>query len=52
MLCWRGNCNLTHNTIVDNNRGAYQEGVILGSSYGGSFTLRNNIIAGHSTGVY
>jgi hypothetical protein len=50
--CWRGNCNLTHNTIVDNDRGTNQEGVVLGSSYGGSFTLRNNIIAGHSTGVY
>jgi hypothetical protein len=49
--CWRGNCNLTHNTIVDNDRGIHQEGVVLGSSYGGSFTLRNNIIAGHSTGV-
>jgi hypothetical protein len=52
LFCWRGNCNLTHNTIVDNNRGSHQEGVVLGSSYGGSFTLRNNIIAGHSTGVY
>lgn len=50
--CWRGNCSLTHNTIVDNNRGTHQEGVFLGSSYGGNFTLRNNIIAGHSTGVY
>jgi hypothetical protein len=52
VLCFRGNCNLTHNTIVDNDHGTYQEGVILGgSSYGGSFILRNNIIAGHSTGV-
>ena len=49
--CWRGNCNLTNNTIVDNDRGTYQEGVVLGSTHGGSFSLRNNIIAGHSTGV-
>jgi hypothetical protein len=51
VLCWRGNCSLTHNTIVDNDHGINQEGVILGSTYGGTFTLRNNIIAGHSTGV-
>jgi hypothetical protein len=38
-------------TIVDNNRGANKEGVILGSSFGGNFWLRNNIIAGHSVGV-
>ena len=52
VLCFRGNCSLINNTIVDNDHGTYQEGVILGgASYGGSFTLRNNIIAGHSTGV-
>jgi hypothetical protein len=51
VLCWAGNCNLTHNTIVDNNRGVNQEGVILGAGSPGSYTLRNNIIAGHSIGV-
>jgi len=51
LLSWQGNLNLTHNTIVDNDHGTYQEGVILRSPSGGSFTLRNNIIAGHSTGV-
>jgi hypothetical protein len=51
LLVWRGNLNLTHNTIVDNDHGVNQEGVLLGGAYSGSFIIRNNIIAGHSTGV-
>ncbi len=49
--CWRGNCVLINNTIVDNDRGVNQEGVILGSSYGGAHVMRNNIIVGHSIGI-
>ncbi len=50
VLCWKGDCVLINNTIVDNDRGDYKEGVYLASS-GGIHTLWNNIIAGHSTGV-
>ena len=49
--CWRGNCVLINNTIVDNDRGPNQEGVIIGSSYGGVHVMRNNIIVGHSIGI-
>jgi hypothetical protein len=49
--CWRGNCVLINNTIVDNDRGVNQEGVIIGSSYGGAHVMRNNIIVGHSIGI-
>ena len=52
VCCWQGDCALINNTIVDNNRGSYKEGVILGnSSYAGTYTLTNNIIVGHSVGV-
>jgi len=50
VLCRAGNCELINNTIVDNHRGDHKEGVYLVST-GGSHTLINNIIAGHSTGV-
>ena len=50
VLCWQGNCLLINNTIVDNDRGDYKEGVYLGGN-GGTHALWNNIIAGHSTGV-
>ena len=49
VLCWSGDCNLINNTIVDNNRGDYKEGMLLRG--GGSHTLWNNIIAGHSVGI-
>ena len=50
VLCWQGDCVLVNNTIVDNDQGEHKEGVYLASS-GGIHILRNNIIAGHSTGV-
>lgn len=54
VFCWRGDCILINNTIVDNNLGTNDEGVILGNDgyTTGQYTLRNNIIAGHSTGVW
>ena len=51
VLCLAGNCELINSTIVDNDRGDHKEGVYLVST-GGSHTLINNIIAGHSTGVW
>jgi len=49
VLCWQGDCVLINNTIVDNDRGDHKEGVILAG--GGSHTLLNNIIVGHSVGI-
>jgi len=51
VYCWRGDCVLINNTIVDNDRGDNKKGVILGSTYGGTHDIRNNIIVGHSVGV-
>ncbi len=50
VLCGSGNCNLFYNTIADNDRGDYKEGVFLAST-AGSHVLWNNIIVGHSVGV-
>ncbi|MDY7078650.1 MAG: right-handed parallel beta-helix repeat-containing protein, partial [Chloroflexota bacterium] len=49
LVCWSGDCNLINNTIVDNNVGDYEEGVMLAG--GGSHTLWNNVIVGHSVGI-
>jgi len=53
VLCWQGDCVLINNTIVDNDRGDHDEGLVLGSDgyTTGIYRLFNNIIAGHSTGV-
>jgi hypothetical protein len=48
LVCMRGDCVLVNNTVVDNDRGSFKEGVVLGN---GSHTVYNNIIAGHSVGV-
>ena len=54
VYCWQGDCVLINNTIVDNDRGDNDEGVILGSvGYTtGVYRLFNNIIVGHSIGVW
>jgi hypothetical protein len=51
VLCWRGDCVLINNTIVDNDRGDNQQGVVLGYAYGGTHHMRNNVVVGHSVGV-
>ncbi len=52
VYCFHGDCTLINNTIVDNDLGTYDEGVILGSSYSGTHAMRNNTIVGHSIGVW
>ena len=53
IYCYQGDCVLLNNTIVDNDRGDNDEGVVLGNSgYTGIYMLVNNIIVGHSTGVW
>jgi hypothetical protein len=53
VCCWQGECRLFNNTIIDNDLGTNQEGVIIGSSsYAVVGVVRNNIIAGHSTGIW
>ena len=49
VLCWKGDCILVNNTLVDNDLGDYGEGVALAD---GAHRLRNNIIVGHDVGVY
>jgi hypothetical protein len=49
VVCLQGDCVLTNNTIVDNDQGDHQEGVILAGI--GAHTLWNNVIMGHSEGV-
>ncbi|TET53695.1 MAG: DUF1565 domain-containing protein, partial [Anaerolineales bacterium] len=51
VFCFRGDCVFLNNTIVDNDRGVYDEGVILGSTHGGTHKVWNNIIVGHSIGI-
>jgi hypothetical protein len=50
--CVRGDCALINNTVVDNDLGSHKEGVILGSPGAGTYTMRNNIIVGHTIGVW
>ncbi|MBN2148028.1 MAG: right-handed parallel beta-helix repeat-containing protein [Anaerolineales bacterium] len=53
LYCWSGDCTLLHNTIVDNDLGDHDEGVVFGSTAdAGDYELRNNIIVGHSTGAW
>jgi hypothetical protein len=49
VLCWKGDCILVNNTLVDNDLGDYREGVAVAD---GAHRLRNNVIVGHDIGVY
>jgi hypothetical protein len=49
VLCGGGDCILLNNTIVDNDRGDYKEGVLLAG--GGKHQAHNNLIVGHSLGI-
>ncbi|UCH95911.1 MAG: DUF2334 domain-containing protein [Candidatus Aminicenantes bacterium] len=43
-------CTMLHNTLADNNRGNGGEGIYVGDYV--SLVLTNNLIAGHTTGIY
>jgi peptidoglycan/xylan/chitin deacetylase (PgdA/CDA1 family) len=43
-------CTMLHNTLADNNRGNGGEGIYAGDYV--SLTLTNNLMAGHTTGIY
>lgn len=51
ILVTQGICKMFHCNIVDNNSGASKEGVYITTSEGPQY-LMNNIICGHSTGIY
>lgn len=43
-------CTMLHNTLADNNRGSGAEGIYVGNYV--SLSLTNNLMTGHTTGIY